>query len=153
MSNFRTSVSSLGLAALVSLGIEKPAQAGEGATTELDNIVFEVGSERVTATLNQTPAARAFATMLPLTVDLSDFGGGTEKIADLPASIPTVDAAEGFTPTAGIFAYYEPWGNLAIFRQDFRYSVGLIELGHFTSDFSPIDQDGEFNVTISISKD
>ena len=36
---------------------------------------------------------------------------------------------EGSTPSIGDIAYYSPWGNLAIFYRDFRYSSGLIKLG------------------------
>lgn len=112
------------------------------------NIVFEVGDQRVTAILDDTPVARAFAEMLPLDLELSDFGGGVEKIADLPASLPTNDAPSGMKPVAGDITYYSPWGNLAIFRKGFSHANGLIKLGRFTSDFSPIDRSGPVSVRI-----
>ncbi len=33
------------------------------------------------------------------------------------------------TPQVGDFAYYAPWGNLAIYYKAFSYSSGLILLG------------------------
>ncbi|MGJ5893487.1 hypothetical protein DF268_17635 [Streptomyces sp. V2] len=80
------------------------------------------------ATLDDTPTARDFASLLPLTLDLSDFHA-TERIADLPRRLSTSTAPSGAEPKAGDLAYYSPWGNLAVFYRDFPYSDGLVILG------------------------
>jgi hypothetical protein len=51
----------------------------------------------LTATLVDSEAARDFATLLPLTLTLSDYGG-TEKISDLPRALSTADAPDGIDP-------------------------------------------------------
>ncbi|MGV9690291.1 cyclophilin-like fold protein [Streptomyces sp. NPDC003444] len=84
----------------------------------------------VAATLNDSPAARDFARLLPLTLDLEDFHG-TERVADLPRK-PTTDGAPApVAAKAGDLAYYAPWGNLALFYEDGPApSVDLLVLGH-----------------------
>lgn len=84
--------------------------------------------ESVTTTLGDGPSARAFRSLLPLTVELTDYNA-TEKIADLPKRLPTEGEPAGVDPEPGDLAYYAPWGNLAIFYKDFSYSRGLVRLG------------------------
>lgn len=84
----------------------------------------------VEATLNNSPAARDFAELLPLTLDLEDFHS-TERVADLPRKLDTDPAPEPAAATVGDIAYYAPWGNLALFYQDGPApSVDLLILGH-----------------------
>ena len=94
---------------------------------------IQTGDHTLTAVLYDSAAARDFMAQLPLTLTLSDFNS-TEKIADLPERLSTDGAPEGFTPVAGDIAYYAPWGNLAIFYRNFRYSRQLIHLGKIDGD-------------------
>jgi hypothetical protein len=48
----------------------------------------------------------------------------------------------GTQPSAGDIAYYAPWGNLAIFHRDFRYSDGLIGLGRFDGGLEVLKRPG-----------
>lgn len=84
----------------------------------------------VDAALNDSPAARDFAELLPLTLDLEDFHG-TERVADLPRKLDTSGAPEPTAAKIGDIAYYAPWGNLALFYQDGpAASADLLILGH-----------------------
>jgi hypothetical protein len=100
-------------------------------------IHIAVGDQILTAELDDTPAASAFAAMLPLNVTLTDFHG-TEKVADLPDLIPVQDASAGYKPPLGDLTYYAPWRNLAISYCDFDYSTGLVRLGYVTSDLTAL---------------
>ncbi|WP_428077203.1 cyclophilin-like fold protein [Candidatus Avelusimicrobium alvi] len=104
-------------------------------------IKITVPRRTVSATLNDSRAAREFLALLPLTLELTDFGQ-TEKIADLPQKLSTKGAPAGFTPQKGDLAYYAPWGNLAIFRRDFRYSENLIKLGRIETGLEALDFPG-----------
>lgn len=84
--------------------------------------------ESFTVSLADTRAAREFTALLPLTLTLTDYNA-TEKIADLPKRLSTDGAPEGHSPAPGDFAYYAPWGNLAVFYKSFRHSPGLVNLG------------------------
>src|SRR5688500_87010 len=76
----------------------------------------------VTATLEDNETALEFASLLPLTLTLEDYAS-TEKIADLPRRLSTQGAPPaGSAGAAGEIAYFPPWGNLAVFYRDFRYS-------------------------------
>lgn len=93
------------------------------------NIRITVDGHPVDATLNDSAAARDFAALLPLTLELTDFHE-TERIADLPRKLSTSGAPQGAEPKAGDLAYYAPWGNLAIFYRGAPYATGLVILGH-----------------------
>ncbi|MFF3931759.1 cyclophilin-like fold protein [Streptomyces hirsutus] len=81
------------------------------------------------ATLNESPAARDFAALLPLSLDLEDFHR-TERVADLPRKLDTSGAPDAPTPRPGDLAHYAPWRNLALFYRDGEASPGLVILGH-----------------------
>ncbi|WP_142270877.1 MULTISPECIES: cyclophilin-like fold protein [Streptomyces] len=84
----------------------------------------------VDAALNDSSAARDFAELLPLTLDLEDFHA-TERVADLPRKLTTENAPAPVAAKVGDIAYYAPWGNLALFYQDGPApSADLLILGH-----------------------
>lgn len=108
-------------------------------------------NERVIATLADTPAAARFADMLPLTLTLSDYAA-TEKVADLPAALPTHGSPRGMDPDVGDITYYAPWGNLAIFYKDFGYANGLISLGRIDGDIAFLKRQGSLAVRFEALK-
>ncbi|MFE6867701.1 cyclophilin-like fold protein [Kitasatospora sp. NPDC057692] len=88
----------------------------------------------VEAVLNDSPAARDLAALLPLTVDLEDFHG-TERIGYPPRRLTTAAAPVPAAAKAGDLAYYAPWGNLALFHRDGPApSADLLVLGHLDAD-------------------
>ena len=95
----------------------------------MPTLAITAGERIFSVTLADHAAARAFVAQLPLSMTLKDFNG-TEKIATLPASLPVAGQPAGYTPSAGDLAYYAPWGNLCLFYRSFRYSPGLVYLGH-----------------------
>ncbi|CAM3464214.1 cyclophilin-like fold protein [Pseudomonas floridensis] len=99
----------------------------------------------LTFTLEDNQTARDFVALLPLDVVLEDYASN-EKINVLPRTLSTQGAAPGITPAAGDFAYYAPWGNIAIFHKGFKYSPGLIKLGRLESELDLIRQPGPLNV-------
>ncbi|MFJ2094639.1 cyclophilin-like fold protein [Streptomyces sp. NPDC087901] len=94
----------------------------------------------VDATLNDSPAARDLATLLPLTLDLKDFHG-TERIGYPPRKLTTDGAPKPSAPKVGDIAYYAPWGNLALYYQDGpSASSDLLILGHIDADADELAQ-------------
>jgi hypothetical protein len=102
-----------------------------------------------TATLYDTPTARDFAAMLPLTLTLDDYNK-TEKISDLPRKLDRQGAPAGADPSVRDIAYYAPWGNLALFYKDFQYSDGLILLGKVDGGAEALGVPGSLKVTIEL---
>ncbi|MDP0499900.1 MAG: cyclophilin-like fold protein [Verrucomicrobiota bacterium JB022] len=113
-------------------------------------IRIDVGEKTLKATLVNTPAARDFLTLLPLTVALEDYAK-TEKICDLPRKLSTQGAPAGYEPRAGDITYYAPWGNLAIFYRGFSYSSGLVHLGTIEGDLEALIAAG--NTQVNIQRD
>lgn len=106
----------------------------------------------IAVTLDDNATSRDFVSLLPLTLSLEDYAA-TEKVSDLPKRLSTTGAPPGMTPVAGDFTYYAPWGNLAIFHKDFRYSTGLIKLGHINVGLATLRRAGPLKATISVARE
>ncbi|MER6922932.1 cyclophilin-like fold protein [Streptomyces spiralis] len=103
--------------------------SGSDRNTAMD-IRVTLDGRAVDATLNDSPAARDLATLLPLTPDLKDFHG-TERVGYPPRELTTAGAPEPSAAKPGDLAYYAPWGNLALFYQDGPSATAdLLVLGH-----------------------
>ena len=101
----------------------------------------------LTATLDDNPTARDFATLLPLQLTLEDYAA-TEKVGDPPRRLSIAEAPAGTTPSAGDIAYFAPWGNLALFHRPFGYSEGLVTLGRIDAGFEVLRRPGRLTVKI-----
>ena len=115
-------------------------------------IRMDVEGIELTATLDDTEAARDFVSLLPLALTLEDYAS-TEKIADLPRKLSTQGAPPGTAAAAGDFSYYAPWGNLALFYEAFRYSDGLVRLGTIDSGVEALRPAGPLHMRIRLSED
>lgn len=110
-------------------------------------IRIKTGEAEITATMQDNAAARDFISLLPLTLTLQDYAS-TEKISDLPKKLSSDGAPAGIEPRVGDITFYAPWGNLAIFYKDFRYSSGLVKLGQIDSGIEHLQKAGSIKVTI-----
>jgi hypothetical protein len=91
-------------------------------------IKLTINRTELTGTVGEGPAARDFAKLLPLTVELSDFNG-RERVADLPRPSRLDGEPSGTSVGPGDIAHYAPWGNLALFYGDQPHASGLVLLG------------------------
>ncbi|GAB2579088.1 hypothetical protein GCM10027168_09930 [Streptomyces capparidis] len=116
-----------------------------GRSTPMD-IRVTLDGQPVEATLNDSPAARDLATLLPLTLELKDFHG-TERIGYPPRGLTTDGAPEPSAARAGDIAYYAPWGNLALFHRDGpAASADLLILGHIDTDTDRLARAGRITI-------
>lgn len=100
----------------------------------------------MTATLYDNPSARDFTSMLPLDLEIDDFGSN-EKIAYLPRKL-TVEGHGPFSNERPYdLCYYMPWGNLAMFYADYNHP-GLIRLGRFEEGYEALHVRGKFPLRI-----
>lgn len=81
--------------------------------------------------LNDSQAAADLYSQLPLTIEVEDYSTN-EKIFYPPEELDTGDAPEA-AGGAGVLAYYESWGDVVMFYDDFGTASGLYELGMVTS--------------------
>lgn len=110
-------------------------------------INIKVGDKVMTATLIDSKTTQDFVSLLPLTLTLKDHAN-TEKVSDLPRRLSTENAPPGSDPSVGDIAYYSPWGNLAIYYNDFSYSDGLVILGKIDGAVAALNVPGSVKVTI-----
>ncbi len=108
-----------------------------------------ISGQIINASLKDSAATRGFLAQLPLDLELKDYSG-TEKIAYLPRKLDTSDAPDGIDPVVGDVTYYAPWGNLAIFYEDFGYSPGLIKLGTISSGLENLRYSGAKSARIEL---
>jgi hypothetical protein len=146
------------IAAAIAATAEKATVATQGmvlamtsAEAEADSmkIRIRINGKEIAATLIDNATSRDFVSLLPLKLKLEDYGE-TEKISYLPRKLSTEGAPPGSDPSAGDVSYYAPWGNLAIFRKDFRYSSGLIKLGKVDSGLEALNVPSSVEVTINV---
>jgi hypothetical protein len=102
--------------------------------------------------LDDSETARDFVSLLPLTLTMTDYNG-TEKVSDLPRKLNLEGAPAGFDPSAGDITTFTPWGNLAVFCEDFGYSNGLVPLARIESGLEFFaGQSGDFEMTINVAE-
>lgn len=137
------------------LGLVVTGYAGNGEKSHRENGVMKlhviIDGQTLTATLDDSPPARDFASLLPLDLTLSDYSS-TEKVSDLPRRLSTEAAPRSHTPSIGDITYYAPWGNLAIFYRPFRDSAGLVKLGAFDGDIDALRRDQPFRARFEMAK-
>lgn len=113
---------------------------------ELKKISIRIGNSVIDGVLYDNEASRAFASMLPITLTMSDYDG-TEKCGDLPENLNLTDDIIGYDPMQGDIAYYAPCGCLSIFYRDDGYSSDLVGIGKLTGNLAPIHKEESMEVT------
>ena len=106
-----------------------------------------VGEQVATATLYDNATARDFASLLPLSLTMTDYAT-IERVTDLPRKLSTQGAPEGMAPEAGELTHYAPWGNLAIFIEGRSWSRSLLPLGKVDEGLSALAQPGPYQLRI-----
>jgi hypothetical protein len=109
-----------------------------------------VAQRRFAITLADTEAARVFAAMLPLTMDMADLNSN-EKHAKLPTALPT-DARRPGTIRSGDLLLYGS-DTLVVFYDTFRSSYAYTRLG-WADDSSELRQAlGQGEARVAFTKD
>lgn len=104
------------------------ATSASGSASAVNVVVETDKGNCYEVQLEKTKATQALLASLPLELNLEDFAD-TERIAYLEKKF-SLDEDYSYSPRSGDLAYYEPWGNLAFFKKDFRTSNHLHLIGH-----------------------
>lgn len=91
-------------------------------------IRLRLADQEFKAYLNQSATAQSLIEQMPFAADMEDFAG-KEKIFYPKRALSTKGAPGGTDALKGDITYYAPWGDVAIFYQDFGYAKGLVPLG------------------------
>ena len=86
-----------------------------------------VGQHRFAITLNDDPTARAFATQLPMTLNMAELNGN-EKHAHLPKTLPMNPIRPGAIRNGDLMLYGSD--TLVVFYSAFNSSYSYTPLGH-----------------------
>lgn len=117
-------------------------------------VLLRMPNGLATATLDDTPAARTFAAMLPLRLSLRD-AMGQAKSGRLPSPIGVMGAQPVNDPSVGELYYWAPSNTVAIFYDDLGHSVpppGLVRLGVVDGGHTSITAAGDrFPVRIELA--
>lgn len=126
-----------------SAGLKQGQEDGAQGARQIE-VRFDGGT--VVYQLNDSAAADALLTQLPLTVELEDYSTN-EKIFYPPQALDTSGAplAEG---GAGVLAYYAPWGDVVLFYDSFGRNSSLYALGQVVSGGELV---GELSGTVTIA--
>jgi len=124
------------------------AQPSTGASKESTmKIRLIVGDQVATATLYDNATARDFASLLPLSLTMTDYDT-IERVSNLPRKLSTQGAPDGMAPAAGELTHYAPWSNLAIFIKPRSFSRSLLPLGKVDDGLPILSQPGPYTVRI-----
>ncbi len=85
------------------------------------------GAHTVVYELNDSPSAKSLYAMLPLDIEVENYGHN-EKIFYPEQTIDTTDGVEG-GGEAGALALFSPWGNVVMYYDSFGAYPGLYLLG------------------------
>lgn len=111
---------------------------------------MSVGERRFAITLADTMAAREFAAMLPLTIDMADLNDN-EKHADLSRALPTNASRPGTIRSGDLMLYGSR--TLVVFYQTFQSSYAYTPIGR-VDDVDGLAQTlGSGNARIGFAKD
>ncbi|WP_461673338.1 cyclophilin-like fold protein [Priestia megaterium] len=112
-------------------------------------IKLTFNNKEVLVRMYDNPVSKDFLARLPLTATFEDYIG-KEKISILQKKLSIDDVQAGNQSKKGDFAYYAPWGNLAIFHKDFEDATNdLMILGQIESGKENFENvDGTFTVRI-----
>jgi len=112
-------------------------------------IKLTFNDKEVVVRMYDNPTSKEFLVRLPLTVTFEDYIG-KEKISILQKRLSADDVQAGDLSKKGNFAYYAPWGNVAIFYKGFEDATNdLIILGQIESGKENVENiNGDFAVTI-----
>ena len=111
-------------------------------------IVLKSSSGEATAILDDTAVARSFAAQLPLTLNLSDYGGH-EKTAKLPKPLDVSSEPRGRDGKRGEISYFAPWNTFVIYYGYQPYYDGIVRLGVIDGDVSSVAKDGQIRIELA----
>ena len=109
-----------------------------------------VGDRRFAITLADNAAARAFAAMLPLTLDMAELNGN-EKYASLPKALPENASRPGTIRNGDLMLYGAD--TLVVFYRTFTSSYSYTPLGQVDDPASMSQALGKRSVPIIFSRD
>jgi hypothetical protein len=145
---WQSAMAAAGIIVCAASGLGNTAMAQDG-----QRIRIRTGDQSVTATLNNSEAARELVAMLPLSVNMRDHMR-REKTGPLPG--PLSERTRGVSAyETGDLGYWRPGGNFVIFYLHDGLTIpspGIVRLGKVDSGVDIFNVSGSVKVTIELIK-
>jgi hypothetical protein len=138
------------LTATASMSLNESAAMAASVHPKEPRMWMTLGERRFAVTLADTKAARAFATMLPLSIDMADLNSN-EKHADLSESLPTDTSQPGTIRNGDLLLYGSK--TLVLFYLTFESPYSYTRLGRVNDPAGLPQALGKGRVRIEFSKD
>jgi hypothetical protein len=145
------------LTLVIAAGCEASPQSAEGSTADTASVQPEelrmwmtVGERRFALTLDDNAAARAFAKLLPLTLDMAELNGN-EKTVSLPKALPTNASRPGTIRNGDLMLYGS--NTLVVFYLTFDSSYSYTRLGRVDDPTGLAQALGPRGVRVAFSQD
>ncbi|MGY0799419.1 cyclophilin-like fold protein [Lysobacter sp. A286] len=126
-----------------------PDAAPASAKPEESRMWMTVGERRFAITLADGEAARAFAALLPLTLDMREHNGN-EKFASLPQALPTNASRPGTTRNGDLMLFGTD--TVVVFYLTSNSSYSYTRLGHVDDPAGLAQAFGRNDVQVVFSK-
>ncbi|MBO0948428.1 cyclophilin-like fold protein [Fibrella forsythiae] len=110
---------------------------------------IRVGSSTFSATLLDTPTAKAFKARLPITISMSELNGN-EKFYSFPTDLPTRAANPGMVQTGDLMLYGS--NTLVLFYKSFSTSYSYTKIGRVDNPAGLAAALGLGNVTVTFDQ-
>lgn len=130
--------------------VTSPDAASASMRPEESRMWMTVGERRFAITLTDNEAARAFAALLPLTLDMAELNGN-EKHGELPKALPTNASRPGTIRNGDLMLYGSR--TLVIFYLTFDSSYPYTRLGRVDDPAGLAQSLGRRGARIEFSKD
>ncbi|MDE6110389.1 MAG: hypothetical protein K2F65_00590 [Eubacterium sp.] len=122
----------------------------ENTTEKFDNrITVKIGNESFTAELYDNETAKAFAEMLPITLDMNELHGN-EKYYYFNNSLPTDTSDIGKINSGDLMLYGSDC--LVLFYDSFSTNYRYTKIGHIENSSDLANAVGNGNITITFDK-
>lgn len=115
------------------------------AMTTNQQLRISIGNKTFTATLTDTPTARAFVAQLPLTLHMIELNAN-EKYADLPKPLPTDSAVPSGLRAGDLMLYGSR--TLVLFYKNFSTPYSYTRIGKVDDPTGLAEALGASNVTV-----
>jgi hypothetical protein len=132
------------------LGLLAANAAPASVKPEESRMWMTVGERRFAITLTENEAARAFAAMLPLTLDMPDLNGN-EKHVTLPKALPANPSRPGTIRNGDLMLYGSD--TLVVFYLTFSSSYSYTRLGRVDEPAALAGALGQRTARVVFSKD
>ena len=109
-------------------GSTDPGSSRTGDEESPLQIQIQIGKQRFSADLQDSPASRDLVAQLPVTLDMRDHGS-VEKTGRLPSPLSLSGQPAGADPDVGDVGYYAPGNALVLYYGDQSYYDGIVVLG------------------------